>query len=998
MTAIHETAYPRVRSSITEKELVEIYTPEKDELEFVSEHSQNDVTKLGLLLLLKLFQRLGYFPQFEEIPAQIIEYIAVLGDLDDIEEKLAKYKKGESRWKHMRLLRKYFEITPYRGGGEKVLMQAMVNASHTKDIIADIINAGIEKMVKERYELPSFDTLLRSAHEARSKVNKHIYAYVFTTLEPQQKELIKSLFQRDENESQSLWAKLKQEPQRPTTKNMREFIKHLIWLQSFNGGRSILESIPEAKLKRFAEEAKSLDLTHINETKEKKRFTLAISLINVQTAKALDDLTDMFVRRVQHLHTNGRNALAEYQATHQERADYLIELLEKLVTGWTSTEDQEARIKAIGEIIGGNALEILKQCEAHLAHSKNKYIPFLTRFYKSQRSNFFKFIEFLQPKSTSSDKSLEKAIHFLLENKGAKAKEIPVVETRTTNDGVIEEVTLLDLSWIPDKWWQSVANTTVRNTSIKTLNRKYFEICCFSCVMQELKSNDLYIQGGDKFGDYQKQVISWDEFYVEIDSFCEQMGYSANSDTFISHLKSWLQSTIKLTDSTFPSNESVSIKNGELTIKKIKKKPEPPGFKIIDRMLLDRMPELNILDVLSDTEYWLNWTSKFGLISGFETRLQDAKQRYLTTTFCYGCNLGPTQTARSMEGVDRKQVAYINKKHINEEKLLKANVHIINEYNQFKLPKFWGTGKKASADGTKWDVYEQNLLSEYHIRYGGWGGIGYYHVSDTYIALFSTFISCGVWEAVHILDGLIENKSEIRPDTLHADTQGQSETVFALSYLLGIKLMPRIRNWKDLKLYLPFQDLKMKHLENIFSDTIDWELIETHIPDMLRVALSISKGKIRSSTILRKLNTYSRKSKLYFAFRELGRVIRTIFLLNYIADEDLRKMINAATNTSEAWNAFIQWLAFGGHGVISENNREEQRKMIRYNHLVGNLVIFHNVVSMTGVLQNLIKDGFEITEEILSCLSPYRTAHINRFGNYELIDRIPALIVNDLTL
>jgi TnpA family transposase len=225
---------------------------------------------------------------------------------------------------------------------------------------------------------------------------------------------------------------------------------------------------------------------------------------------------------------------------------------------------------------------------------------------------------------------------------------------------------------------------------------------------------------------------------------------------------------------------------------------------------------------------------------------------------------------------DRKQVAYVNRRHIDEEKLLNANVEVINEYNKFALPKFWGSGESASADGTKWDVYEQNLLSEYHIRYGGWGGIGYYHVSDTYIALFSNFIPCGVWEAVYILDGLLENKSDIRPDTLHADTQGQSETVFGLAHLLSIQLMPRIRNWKDLKFYLPSEDLGISHINELFSDTIDWNLIETHFEDMLRVAISISQGKIRSSTILRKLGTYSRKNKLYFAFRELGRVVRTV--------------------------------------------------------------------------------------------------------------------------
>lgn len=80
-----------------------------------------------------------------------------------------------------------------------------------------------------------------------------------------------------------------------------------------------------------------------------------------------------------------------------------------------------------------------------------------------------------------------------------------------------------------------------------------------------------------------------------------------------------------------------------------------------------------------------------------------------------------------------------------------------NAYNRFWLPKLWGDPKRAGADGTKWDLYENNLLSEHHIRYGGWGGIAYHHVSDAYIALFSHFIPCGVWEATYILDGLTKN-------------------------------------------------------------------------------------------------------------------------------------------------------------------------------------------------------------------------------------------------
>jgi len=144
---------------------------------------------------------------------------------------------------------------------------------------------------------------------------------------------------------------------------------------------------------------------------------------------------------------------------------------------------------------------------------------------------------------------------------------------------------------------------------------------------------------------------------------------------------------------------------------------------------------------------------------------------------------------------------------------------VITGYNRFHLPKYWGTGKRASSDGTKWEMYEQNLL------------------------------------------------------------------------VLGITLMPRIKNWKDLTLYRPDPEVRYTHLDGLFTETIDWVLIETHLPDMLRVALSIKAGKITPSTILRKLGAYSRKNKLYQVFQGLGGVIRTHFLLHYLGDPELRSTI-----------------------------------------------------------------------------------------------------------
>ena len=168
---------------------------------------------------------------------------------------------------------------------------------------------------------------------------------------------------------------------------------------------------------------------------------------------------------------------------------------------------------------------------------------------------------------------------------------------------------------------------------------------------------------------------------------------------------------------------------------------------------------------------------------------------------------------------------------------------------------------------------------------------------------------------------------------------------------------------------------------------------------MLRVVLSIKAGRISASTILRRLGTYSRKNRLYQAFSELGRVLRTGFLLRYISDQQLRSTIQGATNKSEALNRFLKWIFFGGEGVITENSRDEQRKAIKYNHLVANCLIFHNLCSLTRLVQKLEQRGDPVPEDAIASIGPYLTEHINRFGDYILnLDRKPPQLDYGYTL
>jgi TnpA family transposase len=142
-------------------------------------------------------------------------------------------------------------------------------------------------------------------------------------------------------------------------------------------------------------------------------------------------------------------------------------------------------------------------------------------------------------------------------------------------------------------------------------------------------------------------------------------------------------------------------------------------------------------------------------------------------------------------------------KHTTAAKLQAASTDVINAFAQLDLPRVWGDGSRVAVDGSQIDTWADNLLAETSIRYGGYGGIAFRHIADSYIALFSRFIPCGVWEAVYILDGLLQNASDVQPSEIHADTQGQSLPVFGLARMLGFDLLPRIRNWQDLIFYRP---------------------------------------------------------------------------------------------------------------------------------------------------------------------------------------------------
>jgi TnpA family transposase len=969
LPSLNDTAYPRLKTSYTQNELEQSFTPSDDEMDIAFGSVNGKAARLGFLILLKTFQRLGYFLMLTEVPEKLIAHVARCLNYSKVPD-LSDYDGSGTRPRHLSLIREYLQVKVFDEEAKKALLEATKEAALTKEDPADIINVGIEELLRLRFELPGFPTMLRTAMYARTHVNRHIHSQIVNELGKKGQALIDRLLKVTPEKLKSDWEMIKRDPGKPTVNNLRQLLTQMEWLKSWYLDLKALRDLPDAKLRNFAAEAKSLDAARMQEMEPNKRYALAATLIKTQVSRRFDDLGDILVKRIQGTHNKGKQALQDYRIKHQSEVDYLIGKFHDVLLALRDTEPPE-RLNAVEKAAGSDKANSIERCEEYTAYAGDNYSPFLWRFHKGHRTLLFRVLANIDLASTSTDKGTEALIQFIIEHRTSRADRI--------------SVTGLDLSWVSDKWWKTLCPKEHRSRD--QVDRRHFEVCVFSHIVHELKSGDLCIKSSDRFADYSQQLISWEEFERTAGTYCKQAGLELDADKFISKLLLELTTTAEKVDREFPDNESIRIENGEPILTKGAKKQTPLQLAKLQKLIEERIEPLSILDIFTDTERWLNWTKPLGPLSGHDSKISNPGPRYVATIFGYGCGLGPSQTAKSLKVLDRRQIAWINQRHVTEELLDRIIVEVINAYNKFELPKAWGAGKTASADGTKWDLYEQNLLSEYHIRYGGYGGLGYYHVSDTYIALFSHFIPCGVWEAVYILDGLLKNESDIQPDTLHADTQGQNTPVFGLAYLLGISLMPRIRNWKDLSLFRPSKDAKYEHIDELFKDSkdpIDWDIISKHWPDLLRVVMSIKMGRVSASSILRKLGTFSRKNSLYKAFSELGKVIRTIFLLKYISDSTLRSTIQAATCKSESFNDLIKWIRFGGDETLKENDRDEQRKLIKYNHLVANLIIFHNVCILTHLLNELEKEGLVFDEETIAAISPYIREHINRFGAYIL--------------
>ena len=266
-----------------------------------------------------------------EVPMPIIVHVCrKLRVARPTREQLDRYDESGEKGRHFRQVLEFLNLRQLDAPAEAWLAERALDAARTKQELPDIINVLLEELVSKGYVLPGFTFLDKLARSSREAVNSAIYERVFLALKPELRGRLDSLLVSDGGKTD--WDRLKKEPGRPTTREVASFLQHIHWLAELADGLPSLSDIAATKLSQLTLEARALDAPDMRGTQIRKRYTLAVLLIQSQLRKSTDDVAEMFIKTVRKLDSDANKRLQAYHLDQVKQVDRLVGQLRDMLS------------------------------------------------------------------------------------------------------------------------------------------------------------------------------------------------------------------------------------------------------------------------------------------------------------------------------------------------------------------------------------------------------------------------------------------------------------------------------------------------------------------------------------------------------------------------------------------------------------------------------------------------------------------------------------------
>lgn len=464
-------------------------------------------------------------------------------------------------------------------------------------------------------------------------------------------------------------------------------------------------------------------------------------------------------------------------------------------------------------------------------------------------------------------------------------------------------------------------------------------------LKNSLRAGDLWVQGSRQFKDFDEYLVTADKFNQLKQSNELPLTITTDCDLYLQSRLSLLEQKLAIINRMAATNDlpDAMINQSGLKITPLDAVAPDTAQTLIDQTAM-LLPHIKITELLMEVDEWTGFTRHFTHLKTDDTAKD--KALLLTTILADAINLGLTKMAESCPGTTYAKLSWLQAWHIRDETYSTALAELVNAQLKQPFAENWGDGTTSSSDGQRFRAGGR-AESTGHInpKYGAEPGrLFYTHISDQYAPFSSKLINVGVRDSTYVLDGLLYHESDLRIEEHYTDTAGFTDHVFALMHMLGFRFAPRIRDLGDTKLYIPKSDIDYAALKPMIGGTLNIKQIRTHWDDILRLAASIKQGTVTASLMLRKLGSYPRQNGLALALRELGRIERTLFILDWLQSVELRRRVQAGLNKGEARNALARAVFFYRLGEIRDRSFEQQRYRASGLNLVTAAIVLWNTV------------------------------------------------------
>ncbi|MEM1119177.1 MAG: Tn3 family transposase [Bacteroidota bacterium] len=832
----------------------------------------------------------------------------------------------------------------------------------------DLFLLAQQYLLTNRTLLPGLSVLSRLVNQVSNDAHLKIFENVYQKLPPSILTAIEEVLKLPEGEQRTFFFKLKTYPPSASISTLQSYLKkyhRLIDLGIDQLKEQLVEPVFQDYLYQLAKKYSAKDLKRFD---TRKRYTLMICFLLESRKLLLDYLISLHDQYMTDMVRKSRNAYEKQyrkrRNKHKKAMNNILFSVDYLLD-WMA--DTKLTKKTLVKRVDAEKLQADYNMVATFNQFTNKgYGQFLLNRYPSLRKYFAEFIKLPFAAATGSE-ALLKAINIVRQLDNEELKKLP--DTAKTD-------------FVPTDIRHLLTNEKGE------INRNVWETGLAIAIKNALRAGNLYIAQS-------KQHVSFWELILSQSNWTEikEAAYEELQQPLVEEAKSELieqfHKNVRIALDKFDDDDFATIINGKLKLKRDDKLAEDPKVKPLQKVIDANMPFIRIEELLMQVDKMTGFTQHFKPIAGHASKPKQFYKTLIAAIVSQATNLGVVAMSASMKNTSVDKLRHVLHYFIREDTLKMANAQIVNLHHQLPLSSVYGSGNISSSDAQRFGIRASSLLASYYPRYYGYfeKAIGIYtHVSDQYAVFYTQAISCGPREALYVLDGLLENNSILKMKAHTTDTHGFTEVIFALCHLLGYYFMPRIRDLKDQQLYKVDKETDYGVFSPLLTKTADVAIVEEQWDMMVRVASSLKKRTAPAHVIVERLMNSSPNDRLTTAFINLGRIIKTQYILRYITDPELRRTVQIQLNKGEYRHKLPRRVFFADQGEFTTGDYAAIMNKASCLSLVSNAVLYWNTLRINDLVLDLRSRGEVIEDETLSHISLLPYKHVIPNGSYFIDD------------